>query len=387
MRVAYITTENLKYDMGVRKKIYGQINAMQKSGLDTVLIGTLDEEIVVKEGETFQTLGEYNKETPFRFFSLTKNLYEYAYKSIEKNEIEAVYIRYSMSEPSLIRFLKKLKALSINIFIEIPSFPYDSEYDNKQFYKRIGLYIDKFYRRKLKKYVDIIFTPTPNQNNIFGVKTKYFDNAISTELMGKRDYDGPKEEKLRLLGVANLNAWHGYDRVIRGIAKYYKENNDIDVTFNVVGDGVELENLKKLTKDLNIEDRVIFHGRQYGGDLDKIYENSDVAVSSIAFFRLDSIPHTSLKAREACMKSIPFIAVKGEPIFDKDFDYVYFVEDVDKPIEMEKVYNWFSNLDPEVYIDLMYEFGRRSLSWEKNFKSVTLSMKDIIKNDNSGNSN
>jgi glycosyltransferase involved in cell wall biosynthesis len=387
MKIAYITTENLKHDMGVHKKINGQVQVMRKSEIDTVLIGTSDGEIVLKEKDNLQKLGTYNDKSPFRFFNLTRSLYKRAYQYIKDSNIDAVYIRYSFSEPSLIKFLRNLKEISVKIFIEIPSFPYDSEYDNKKMYKKLGLCIDKWYRRKLHKYVDIIYTPSPGQENIYNIETVYFNNAINVSSIRRRKYDSPKENKLRLIGVANLNAWHGYDRVIKGIHKYYEESSgEIEFVFNVVGDGVELNNLKELTKELELEDRVIFHGRKYGKDLDELYDNSDVAVSSLGLFRVHSEPRTTLKAREACAQGIPFIAVKGDPVFDDNFDYVCFVEDKEVPLDVLAVYEWFQGLNQEQYLDDMYKFSIKNLGWEENFRPVILSMKEIIEDDNRGSS-
>jgi glycosyltransferase involved in cell wall biosynthesis len=274
--------------------------------------------------------------------------------------------------------LRKLKEEDVKIFIEIPSFPYDSEYKNKQWYKKFGLYLDKVYRKKLKDYVDTIFTPGPQQESIYGVETVSFNNGVNTEDIKKRDYSGRKDKSLRFIGVANLNAWHGYDRVIRGIAEYYKDKNDIDFLFNIVGDGIELHSLKELVEELGLQERVIFHGFKSGVDLDEVYNNSDIAISSIGLYRLGESPRLVLKAREACLKGIPFVAVKGDPVFDNDFDYVYFVKDEGTPLQVEKIYNWFTNLDPEKYIEEMNKFAKENLDWRETFKAPISVMKEVM---------
>lgn len=386
MKISYITTVDISTNSGVRKKIYGQIEAMRGSGLEVMLIAPKDSYIVVlgksKDGEEEETvLGKYSGKGLFRFFNLAAVLYKKALIHVVGNDIDAVFIRYSISEVSLIKTLKTLKERSKKIFIEIPSYPYDLEYNNKQWYKKIGLYIDRIYRKKLKKYVDVIFTPSPKQEDIYGIKTVYFENGISTKDVQVRNYIGFKENTLRFIGVANLNAWHGYDRVIKGIAKYYEKENKINFLFNIVGEGVELVNLEKITEELGLQQRIIFHGKKYGRELDEVYDNSDVAVSSVGFFRLDSIPRTSLKTREACLKGVPFISVKGDPVFDNDFKYMYLVEDKDTPIDVEGVYNWFKTLSSDIYLEEMYQFAVKNLSWEETFKQPISVMKKIIESD------
>jgi glycosyltransferase involved in cell wall biosynthesis len=315
---------------------------------------------------------------PLRFFNLIRALYKSAYEVAKKENYDSVFIRYSLAERGLIRMFKKLKEDGVKIFIEIPSYPYDLEYENKQWYKKLGLYLDRIYRKKLKDYVDIIFSPGPQQEKIFGVKAVSFNNGVNTEDIEERKYSGRKDGVFRFIGVANLNAWHGYDRVIRGIADYYEKKNEIDFLFNIVGEGIELNNLKGLVEELNLQDRVVFHGFKSGKELDKVYNNSDVAISSVGLYRLGVAPRLVLKAREACLKGIPFVAVKGDPVFDEDFDYVYLVKDEGTPLKVEKIYNWFEDLDAEEYLEKMNEFAKKNLDWRETFKMPISVMKEAM---------
>ena len=378
MKILYITTVDCSQDSGVRKKIFGQANAMKRADIDIKIASPRESRISITDGGKVIDLESYSSNGPLRYFNMSSKLYSCAYKYIEENNFDGVFIRYSISDWSFLKMLRKLKILGLKIFIEIPSYPYDLEYANKQWYKKIGLYIDMVFRKQLYKYVDTIFTPSPEQKEIFGIDTVYFENGVDLASVPKRKYLGLRKDTLRFIGVANINAWHGYDRVIRGIAKYYKEGGEIDVIFNVVGEGVELPNLKQITKDSKIEDKIIFHGKKYGKELDEIYDNSDIAVSSIGFFRLNSMKRTSLKTREACLKAIPFISVKGDPIFDKDFRYQFLVEDRDIPIDIESIYNWFKELRADLYMTEMRKFAEKHLGWDTTFKDVILKIKRRI---------
>lgn len=373
MKILYITSVDLGIESGVRKKIYGQIKAMRNAGFEVSLIGPKGNEIFVEEKRRELFLGKYRKGLLTDFFNRVRKLYKYSYQYIIKNKYDAVFIRYSLMENSSLQFFKKLRNNSVKIFIEIPSYPYDFEFDNKEWYKRIMLYIDRIYRNRLKRYVDLIFTPSIVSEYIYGVRAYTFDNGIDIETISERNYKRPPEKTLRFIGVANLSVWHGYDRVIRGIAEYYKKENDIDFVFNIVGDGAELTNLKNLTKRLSLEDRIVFHGKKYGDELDEIYDNSDIAISSIGFLRQAK----SLKTREACLKAIPFVAAKGDPLFDRGFKYVYFVDERDVILDVKKIYNWFSKLDSNLYLEEMYNFGLRNLGWNETFKDVIKKIKGV----------
>jgi len=381
-KVLYITTVDISSDSGVRKKIYGQIRVMRENGLEVALIAPRGDDIVVVEGdageERIGVVASYMNKGPLRFFNLTRSLYKSAGEIVSKDNYDGVFIRYSLAERGLIRIFKKLKEDRVKIFIEIPSYPYDLEYENKQWYKKLGLYIDRIYRKKLEDYVDIIFSPGPQQEKIFGVKAESFNNGVNTEDIEERNYSGKRDQTLRFIGVANLNAWHGYDRVIKGMAEYYKVKDDVDFVFNIVGEGIELSNLKELVGELELQDRVIFHGFKSGKDLDRVYNDSDVAISSVGLYRLGKAPRLVLKAREACLKGIPFVAVEGDPVFDEGFKYVYLVKDEGTPLEVEKIYNWFTDLDSEEYLEDMNKFAKNKLDWRETFKAPVSVMKEVM---------
>jgi glycosyltransferase involved in cell wall biosynthesis len=381
MKILYVTTVNIGENSGVRKKIYGQIKEMRKENLEVEILSPFDNHIgISKTEEEFTPLCKLKKGV-LNYLDLSKKIYKYVYEYSVEGDFDAIFVRYSLSDWNFLKCLRRLHAKCIKIFIEIPTYPYDREYDSKVWFKRIGLYIDRMYRKRLHQYVDIIFTPSPKQKSIYGIKTIFFENGIDLDSVEKRNYKGRKENSLRFIAVANINPWHGYDRVIKGIAKYYKEGGNLDIVLNVVGEGPDLSNLISLTQDLQINDKVVFHHKKYGKDLDEIYNNSDIAISSIGFFRLDSIPRTILKTREACLKSIPFVSLKGDPTFDKDFKYAFMVEDKDEPVDIEAIVEWFSKLNTEEYIQSMYNFAVKNLGWNRTFKPVVEKIKKEIRND------
>ena len=42
-------------------------------------------------------------------------------------------------------------------------------------------------------------------------------------------------KELNLIGVAEIHRWHGFDRLIRGLADYYSKPKNYIVRFHVVG--------------------------------------------------------------------------------------------------------------------------------------------------------
>ena len=68
------------------------------------------------------------------------------------------------------------------------------------------------------------------------------------------------ENEIHAVTVARMTATKGLDRAIRAIAA--AKAAGIPVTLHLVGDGPMRESLQALTKELGVQDAVIFHGEQ-----------------------------------------------------------------------------------------------------------------------------
>jgi hypothetical protein len=65
-------------------------------------------------------------------------------------------------------------------------------------------------------------------------------------------------------------------------------------------------------------------------------------------------------------------------VFDEGFDYVYFVKDEETPLQVEKIYNWFVDLDAEEYLEEMNKFAKEHLDWRETFKDPISVMKKVM---------
>lgn len=63
---------------------------------------------------------------------------------------------------------------------------------------------------------------------------------------------------VQLIAVGRLDAWRGFDLLIRAFAKVNKIYNN--VCLYIIGDGSEMKRLKKLREHLNLTDKIIFTG-------------------------------------------------------------------------------------------------------------------------------
>ena len=134
--------------------------------------------------------------------------------------------------------------------------------------------------------------------------------------------------KLILVGVANVAIWHGFDRMINAISIFNKKLDfPYKVYFNIIGDGPDLNNLIKITKELNLEDFILFHGMQLDSNfIQSIYENSHIAVSSLGLFRVGLNTASVLKSREYVAIGIPFVYAGNDVDFLNCTNFRFIVE-------------------------------------------------------------
>ena len=81
-------------------------------------------------------------------------------------------------------------------------------------------------------------------------------------------------QPFRILSVARLVEKKGLDDAIKAMALLAK--TDINFIYEIVGGGELFENLKALTIQLNIQEKIIFHGAKSQSQVRKILERADV---------------------------------------------------------------------------------------------------------------
>lgn len=181
-------------------------------------------------------------------------------------------------------------------------------------------------------------------------------------------FDG---KNLDLLCVAQVAKWHGLDRLIRGIAEY---KGDVNVRLNIVGDGSEVPNLKRLVADLKLENSVIFHGFKTGKELDEFFDMCHIAVGSLGVHRNGNNRKESstLKAREYCARGIPFIYEIEDPeITNKIPEFVLKIPNDESPVEIHRIVEYAFYVLPNVgYTYEMRKFAEDNLDWRTKMSTL-----------------
>jgi glycosyltransferase involved in cell wall biosynthesis len=270
-----------------------------------------------------------------------------------------------------LHLLRKIKSIHPNarVVMEIASYPYHEQVRKGDLRDRFRYGLDKWMCSQLKKYVDRILTYS-NFDSIFGIPTLKTSNGVDIDgLLPKKAT--PLQGEFHILGLANVQHWHGFDRVISGL-KMYSGQDEFPVFFHIVGKGDALAALRQECIAAGLEMQVIFHGPKYGAELQDFFERCHIGISSLGMHRIGvATGETSnLKVREYCARGIPFINGYLDRDLPADFPYVFNVAADESPVNIADALNFYRNLlknHPD-YPEKLHEFAVKNLSWEAKFE-------------------
>lgn len=358
----FITTYKvgLKKD-GISKKLLNQIKAFEDLGVQVDFIHRTQSGVKIRIG---------GKEVYKDGFLLSRLFFlVYCAYIILKKNYDFFYLRNIYLEPAVI-FYPIFIALTINAVkirvLEIPTYPFDGEVHgwlNKIYFVYYNLIRFLFFSR----YFNIITYMGEFQSNIWGVKSIRLINSVNLNkiLPKSQSYN---VDVVKVIGVAGLQFWHGYDRLVKGLYDYKKMGLNPKYEFHIVGDQEpEFSNLRKLVKKLELDDDVIFHGALYGAELDRLFDNMDIAVDSIGRHRSGLDYNCSIKSKEYTARNIPFIKSHKDDSFEGK-KFVFNIEANDENVDIKKINSWFNNLKLEK--SEMRKHAESNFSWKLQMKKV-----------------
>lgn len=347
MKALFLHFHDFYPHSGISKKILYQVSALRECGLDVFLCHmTIDEngyqrrvcnETVIEDfGNSF--FAKFLKWV--RFKTLTKYILE--------NKIEFVYIRsFYNTNPPLLKMLRNLQREGVKVVMELPTYPYDIEVKSPSLSlsNRMIFLVNRLYRGRLKSCLTKIVTFS-DYKEIHGVKAINISNGIDFERIKLKSAKSQSPNRINLLGVAEIHYWHGFDRLIKGLADYYKSVQiETEVFFDIVGGGVqnELDMLKNLTRELNLENYVTFYNESSGEELDAFFEKADFGVASLGRHRSGISKIKTLKTREYAARGIPFIYSETDDDFD-NMPYIIKAPADESPIDINKIVEFYKSL-------------------------------------------
>lgn len=360
-------------NLGPRKKVKSQIGAFAKNGIELQLVES-----------PFQVTGKIRKNfllrqivcrLPFTYV-YSKHEYKKEYK-----EADAFYIRFLAGDYHFARFINKLRKNNpeSKIVMELADYPTTWYMTTSLLYKIVYSPIilkDILARRYYTKCVDRIALLKPI-DKVYGIPVLHFENGIDIDDIKVKL--PCKSTKIKLLAVAAMCNFHGYDRLIEGLKDYYKVGGRREIELHLVGGkevpGNDLLKYKELCKKYNLDKYVIFHGEKTGKELDDIYDTCNIAVASLGMYRIGYKVANSLKIREYAAKGMPIISGCPTDIFEgREFSYVCEMPNDSSPIDMNKVINFFD----KIYIEGEEKVISNIRSFAEEYCDMSYAMKSVI---------
>lgn len=362
----YLTGYNVQTKSdGVSKKILSQINCFNKNDIriDIVDYSTIKHTPIFVFKEFISSLLGFS-------YGVT-TLYKRVIKECSLDEYDFIYIRRSNWDVRKYFYLKKIKKINpnIKILLEIPTFPYDLEFSGR---RKILVYpLDRALRKKCAKCIDRIVTYS-NDKEIFGVKTINIANAVDYSLVNQRK--NQKHDDINLLAVALFADWHGYDRLIKGMANAIKLVKTNKIVLHLVGSGKVLDEYKNIVKKSGLENHVVFHGKLYGSELDDIYNISDIGIDTLGRHRVGVYYNSTLKGKEYCAKGLPIVSGVETDLDALNVNYYKRVPADDTLIDMNEIIDFYHEIydgkNTEDVIEEIRSSSKKRFDYEVAFSPV-----------------
>lgn len=374
MNILYLLFHGLSPYSGISKKVLYQIKGLEACGhkvsLCTYSINAGQHRVRMIDDE--EVLADYGTG---KWAAIKKRCsYDCIYHYAVTHQIKLVYVRsFHNANPFTIRLFKELRKAGTSIVMEIPTYPYDLEYAGFPLLTRMGLQIDRIFRRRLAKETNAIVTYS-DLDRIFGQKTIKISNGVDFNSIPMIKGRHLLSSAIHLIGVAEVHYWHGYDRLIHGMGEYYRNAHDKEVYFHIIGgvgpsemyDSQHAPGFHELMQRYGIEDRIIFHGQQFGKELDELFDEADFAIGSLARHRSGIDKIKTLKNREYAARGIPFAYSETDEDFD-NMPYILKVPADESAIDIHQVIRFCQTVrqSPEEIRNSI-----QHLSWKRQMNRV-----------------
>ncbi len=160
---------------------------------------------------------------------------------------------------------------------------------------KIQLEVAKFARGWTATKADIVITPSIHLSNVVNnwgvdrekIRVLYNGTKISNEQIIRKDI----QNEFKFITVGRLAPFKNIDSIIEAIAELKQVN--MDIFLYIVGSGPMEKSLKKLSKDLNLENNILFTGQKTPEELKKYYLDSNIYIQASGY---EGLPHVLLEA-------------------------------------------------------------------------------------------
>lgn len=352
--------------IGISKKIATQIEIFQKMGYDVTYSAYSTNGIEIYEGNNCVYRKRYPGYIPnalyrvIRSGRLMKTCELFLRES--KNQYDIGFIRWNAVDNNFLKAIQQLDSKCNKVLMDCHG--YHPQYNGKSLVAKYIKYFTNRNSHKLSKYVDQCLIEFKG-DSVFGIPALAIDTGIDVDKYQPHRYIGDLGA-VEMVSVANETSYHGYDRIIRGLAEY---KGNIDVHLHLVGK--MSDKTVQLVSELAVSDKVFLHGYQTGKALDDIYAKSNIGVGPLAPHKLGGKQGTGIKTKEYFAIGLPYFYAGQELLVPIDYPYVLRFDANDSPIDVETVIEFYDQIKHDEHIqENMRSFARENYSWKKIFSQA-----------------
>lgn len=344
MKGLFVVFHGFSAHSGISKKIFAQCDALRRDGAQVELCHLE----IADDGTQRRCVGQRTIRTfgkGLRAKIAKRVSFSDITRYIRREGVEFLYIRHDHNaSPVLIHWLRKVKKTGVRIALEIPTYPYDAEFAQSPFVRKLKLRIDQTFRRRMARYVDRIVTFSDDRE-IFSRPTIRISNGIDFRTIPLKTQRHDNHHEIRLLAVANIHFWHGLDRVIEGLRAYYAGPHQCIVRLRIAGDGVQslIEGYRRTIEEYGLSEYAEVIGPRSGSELDAEFEWCDMGIASLGRHRNGITSIKTLKNREYAARGIPFVYSERDSDFD-GMPYVMKAPADDTPLDIAALIRFYDGV-------------------------------------------
>ncbi len=376
-KVNFANLNNLAF----RQKVIAQCKGFEAHDIKSNVFGIEGEHFFLETTDGMTTewhIGAQHDTVGFSFFKKIQQLhFQYVrfLKKIKIQEYDYVYIRHFLVSPLFLWMLWRMKKQNprLKIFLEIPTYPYIYSFRHATLQQKMQLWIDQCCTLFFRFWIDKIVTYAADPSKkIYGIPVLVIQNGIDAASFSRHPIPD-STATIHVLGVANVQPWHGFDRFLYSLADYYQTTlNGQPICFHVVGNGPALPALQRLCKELSLEKNVLFHGATFGEKLDNLFKISHLGIGVLGMCRTDLSSVSSLKGREYTIRGLPFVQDCPDASFPDEFPFIHWVSMDETLISIPALLHFYRDLlkkHPN-YPNEMYAFAQQNLTWARQLEQV-----------------
>lgn len=372
MKKVFMYVNFTTYDMtiGISKKIRSEIDTLRKMGYEVWYCGYIKMGVAIFNHNDSIYIQKKYRISNRLYMSLRRFfLIHITNQFLNQEKFDIGYLRWCAFDPPYLKMLKRLKNTGATILMEsLGYFPGVVLHGMNGKYEKFWTVLNQ---KLAAKYIDLVLTEG-KFDSMWGKPAMEFGMGVDVENITKHIYTG-KNDEYHFITVANETLYHGYDRLIKSLDRYYMENNFPYIFIHFVGE--ISENTKALVSD-KIKNYIIFHGKLSGEALDSVFAAANIAVGPVAQYRVGGKKDTGLKTKEYFARGIPYFYSGNEEEKLKDFKYIYQVPDDHSLLDFKEIINFYQSIDTDAAAKMMREYALNNYSWNVKFQKVFAYMKE-----------